>query len=182
MKLAHVSKPIRRLFAHAQGVAGVEFALILPLMLVMFVGIAQLGQALAIKRKVTITTHTVTDLVTQYVSVASADVDSMLSASAEVLAPYAPANLVLTVSEISTDSKGNATVTWSRSLNGTALKAGIVWTLPAAIVQPNTSYIYGQTTYNFTPIMGYTLIKSIPLTDQLYMSPRLSASVPCTGC
>ncbi len=176
MKLMH------RWLSHNRGIAAVEFALILPVMLTMFVGIAELGQAVAVKRKVTITTHTVTDLVTQYNTVASSDLDSILSASASVIAPYASSNLALIVTEISTDSKGNATVTWSRALNGTAWAKGLSWVLPSTIIQPNTSYIFGQAIYNYTPILGYTILKPFALTDQLYMSPRLSGSIPCTGC
>jgi Flp pilus assembly protein TadG len=176
------TKTAKRFRGRNEGIAAVEFALIVPFLLVLFVGVSQIGQAVAVKRKVIITTHTITDLITQYTSLSSSNVDTMLAASSQVLAPYPSSNLTLTVSEISTDAYGNATVTWSRSLNGTPLVAGQVWILPSVIVQPNTSYIYGQAVYNYIPIMGYTLIKSLPLTDQLYMSPRLSGSITCSGC
>jgi Flp pilus assembly protein TadG len=167
---------------HRGGVAAVEFALILPIMIFLFVGIAQLSQAVAVKRKVAITTHTVTDLVTQYTTLQSSDVDSILSASSAVVAPYSTSNLVLVVSEISTDSTGKATVTWSRTMNGTALQKGQVVTLPVSITQPNMSYIFGQALYNYTPILGYTIVGTIPLSDYLYMSPRSTGSIPCSSC
>ena len=37
-------------------------------------------------------------------------------------------------------------------------------------------------TYNFTPVLGYKIIGTITLTDQIYMSPRLTTSITYTGC
>ncbi|HKH81324.1 MAG TPA: TadE/TadG family type IV pilus assembly protein [Methylovirgula sp.] len=173
----------RRFLGNDRAIAAVEFALMLPLMLFVFVGVAQVGDAVAISRKVTITTRIVTDLVTQYATVTGTTLTTVLGASSAVIAPYSANNLIITVSEISTNSTGAATVTWSSSLNGTALTKGAKFTLPTALDQDNISLIYGQVTYNFTPVLGYKIIGTIPITDQIYMSPRLTTSIACTtGC
>lgn len=172
----------RRFLFNDRAIAAVEFALVLPLMLFVFVGVAQVGEAIEISRKVTVTTRIVTDLVTQYATVTPTTLTTVLSDSSEVIAPYSPSNLVITVSEISTNASGAATVTWSSSLNGTALTKGANFTLPSALDQDNVSLIYGQVTYTFTPVLGYKIIGTIPITDQIYMSPRLTSSITCTGC
>ena len=68
-KLTSHLRPSRRFLFNDRAIAAVEFALMLPLMLFIFVGVAQVGEAVAISRKVTITTRIVTDLVTQYATV-----------------------------------------------------------------------------------------------------------------
>jgi Flp pilus assembly protein TadG len=171
---------MRRFLGNDRAIAAVEFALMLPLMLFVFVGAAQVGDAVAISRKVTITTRIVTDLVTQYATVSGATLTTVLGASSEVIAPYSASNLTITVSEISTDSKGNATVTWSSTLNGTALAPGAKFALPTALDQDNISLIYGQVTYSFTPVLGYKIIGTVPIADQIYMSPRLTTCIPDT--
>ncbi len=181
-KLTSHLRPSRRFLFNDRAIAAVEFALVLPLMLFVFVGVAQVGAAIEISRKVTVTTRIVTDLVTQYATVTPTALTTVLGASSEVIAPYSASNLVITVSEISTDSKGNATVTWSSSLNGTALTKGASFTLPSALDQDNVSLIYGQVTYTFTPVLGYKIVGTIPITDHIYMSPRLTTSITCTGC
>jgi Flp pilus assembly protein TadG len=170
-----------RFLFNDRAIAAVEFALVLPLMLFIFVGVAQVGAAIEISRKVTVTTRIVTDLVTQYPSVSGSILTTVLSASSQVIAPYPASNLAITVSEISTDSKGNATVTWSSTLNGTALATGAKFTLPSALDQANISLIYGQVTYAFTPVLGYKIIGTININDQIYMSPRLTSSIAYTG-
>ncbi len=55
----------RRFAGDRKGVSAVEFALILPLMLALYFGGIELGDALTIKRKVTRVTSSLSDLVTQ---------------------------------------------------------------------------------------------------------------------
>src|ERR1700678_3328623 len=103
----------RRFVRNDRAIAAVEFALILPLMLFIFVGVAQVGAAIEISRKVTLTTRIVTDLVTQNTSVSCSTLETILAASAQVIAPYSASNLSITVSEITTNSSGGATTTWT---------------------------------------------------------------------
>jgi Flp pilus assembly protein TadG len=173
---------LRRFILTDRAIAAVEFALVLPLMLFIFVGVAQVGQAIEISRKVTVTTRIVTDLVTQYPSMSSSIMSTVLGASSQVIAPYPAGNIAITVSEISTNSSGAATVTWSSTLNGTALTPCSKFTLPTALDQDNISLIYGTVTYSFTPILGYKIIGTIPISDKIYMSPRLTNSIAPTSC
>lgn len=88
----------RRFLRNERAIAAVEFAIVLPLMLFVFVGVAQVGQAIEISRKVTVTTRVVTDLVTQYSNLSCSTLNTVLAASAEVVAPYPSSNLAITVS------------------------------------------------------------------------------------
>lgn len=166
-----------RLLRDGRGVAATEFALMVPIMLVLFVGVAEVGQAIAVSRKVTITVRTVTDLVTQYAALSTTDMGNLLGASAQVIAPYPSANLAITVSEVATDASGNATITWSQSLNGTAYKVGQPVTLPTGMNQPNISLIWGQAQYKYTPVLGDNIIGTTNLADQIYMNSRLCQEI-----
>ena len=167
----------RRFADDRRGIAATEFALLLPMMLVIFVGVTEVGQAISISRKVTITVRTVTDLVTQYSALSSTDMTSLLGAAAQVMAPYPSTNLTVTVSEISTNSSSNATVTWSSSLNGTAYATGTKVTLPSGLTLPNISVIWGQVQYAYTPVLGDKIIGTTMLSDQIYMNPRLCTAI-----
>jgi Flp pilus assembly protein TadG len=173
----------RHFLGNDRAIAAVEFAVILPLMLFVFVGVAQVGQAIEISRKVTVTTRIVTDLVTQYSNVSCSTLNAVLAASAQVIAPYASSNLTITVSEIQTKSS-KATMLWTGALSGgatmTCSTPSSNFTLPSQLVQSGSTasyYIYGQVTYGFTPVLGYKIIGTIPIYDQIYMSPRLTSSI-----
>ena len=165
--------------------AAVEFAIVLPFMLVLWVGGVELGNGLAISVKVSETAHTVADLVSRNQCVTSASLSTMLSASSATIAPYASGNATITVSEVSTDASGRATVTWSSALNGTPRPVNQPMTLPVALGTPspaNASLILGEVTYRYTPNLGYTISGTVPIGDSYYLFPRVSSSVqnPCS--
>jgi Flp pilus assembly protein TadG len=161
------------------GGAASEFSVILPIALVLFTGAVTYGNAIYIDRKVTLTTRTITDLVTQYTSISKSDLQTLLGASSSIMAPYSSANLGVRVSEVSTDASGKATIIWTTPLNanGPVRNQGDVVTLPTSISTPNATYIWGEVQYAYTPSIGYQVTGSIILHDQTYMSPRLSTTI-----
>lgn len=168
---------LRRFRSDRGGVAAVEFSLILPVMLTIYLGGIEVGDGFAIDTRVTLVTRSVTDLATQYVTIDNQDMSNILGASTSIVAPYAAANITVTVSEVTTDSSGNGTVTWSDSLNGTARVVGSAITLPSSLKIKNISLIFGEVSYRYTPALGYVMTGTITMSDSFYMMPRLSNSV-----
>lgn len=172
---------LRSFARHKRGVAAVEAALIFPFMVIALLGGTELSEAIAVRRKVALVTRAVTDLTTQYITMSNSDVSTVLNASAAIIAPYAAANMTVTMSEVTVDNGGNATVTWSRSLNGTPLAQGQKITLPGNINQPNTSLILGQVSYSYVPRFSNTVLGTKVFADQIFMNPRLVNSITLTG-
>ena len=145
MRLAGFVVPFRWL-RDERGVAAIEAALIAPVAVGLLGLIAIWAQAIAIQRKVTLTAHTITDLVTQQgtqtsgactasnpslaASVNQSTVDSILNNAANVLYPYVKptsgtnpvtgtnlSNMTMVISEINVDASGTtATVQWSEPM------------------------------------------------------------------
>jgi Flp pilus assembly protein TadG len=172
---------LSRLSADERGVSAVEFALILPLMLTMYFGAVEVSTGIAIDRKVTLTARAVCDLVSQSTTINNSAMTAILNASQAVMAPYSTGSAKVTVTLISIDNTGKATVAWSDSLNGTARTKGSAVTLPSALAVPNSSLILGEVDYNYTPTIGYVLTGSMTLHDQIYMRPRLSDTISRTA-
>jgi Flp pilus assembly protein TadG len=168
---------IGQLAGDSKGIAAVEFALLVPLMLTLWLGSVELSQGIAADRKVTMTARTIADLVSQVQSIGNSDMTNSLNAAAAVMAPYSSTNLKVTVSSITIDANGKATVDWSETLNGTARAKGSTVTLPAALAVPSTSLIWSEVQYAYTPTIGYVVTSTLTLKDQSYMRPRLSNSV-----
>ena len=160
-----------------RGVSAVEFALLLPLMLSLYLGAVELSQGIAADRKVTLTTRTIADLVSQVTSINNAGMTNSLNAAAAVMAPFSVSNLKVTISSVSIDANGKATIAWSDTLNGTARAVGSTVTLPSALNVANTSLIWSEVQYSYKPVIGYVITNTLTLKDQIYMRPRLSTSV-----
>jgi Flp pilus assembly protein TadG len=165
-------------FARGQdGMAAVEFAVILPFMLVVYIGGVEIGDGVAVDRKVAITTRAVADLASRYTKITDIDMNNILGASATIIAPYASSPLAVTVSGVTVDNKGNATIDWSNTLNGTAHAKGAAVTLPGTLATSGTYYVWGEVQYAYTPTLGYVMTGTWNLSNQIFMSPRESGTI-----
>ena len=175
-----IGRRLGRLAGDERGVSAVEFAMLLPLMLTLYLGTVEVSQGIAADRKVTLTARTVADLVAQVSSINNADMTNSLSAAAAVMAPFSTTKLMVTVTSVSIDAGGTATVVWSDALNGSPRAVGSTVTLPAALTTPNSSLIWSEVRYAYTPTIGYVVSGTLNLKDQIYMRPRLSDKVDRT--
>jgi Flp pilus assembly protein TadG len=163
------------------GVSAVEFALLLPVMMTLYLGCVEASQGIAAHRKVTITTRALADLSSQYTDITNAEMTNILAAGSAIIAPYAATNLQEVISEISINAQGIASVVWSDTLNGTALSAGQAVTVPSSLAVPNTYLLLAQVQYSYNPTYAYVMTGTLNLTDQIYMHPRQSTSVARTA-
>jgi Flp pilus assembly protein TadG len=170
-------RSLRKFARDQRGVSAVEFAMLAPLMLTMFFGSVEVSQGISIDRKLTLTARTVADLASQVTNINNADMTNLLKASQAVISPYSTTALGVTVSLIKIDANSKATIEWSDTLNGTARSKGSSVTLPGALLVPNTSLVWGEVKYSYTPTIGYVMTGTLNLSDQLYMRPRLSDSI-----
>ncbi len=179
----HRLPPVARLARDERGLALIEFAFVLPFLILLFIGGFQLMDAISAYRKVGRTVQTLADLTTQNTTITPTQADQILAASQQVMAPYSPGNASLRISQIQTDANSRATISWSRSsLNGTAYAPGASFTLPTRLASANKYYIYSEINYTYVPRVASTLVGTIPLTQTIFMSPRNSSFVACNSC
>ena len=168
---------LRRFARDNRGVSAVEFALLLPLMIAMYLGGNEVSQAITASRKVTLVSRTVADLASQSATINNSSMTNILDASSAVLSPFTGSKLKVTVSQVKIDGSGNATIEWSDTRNGTAHGTGEAVTLPTALKVNNTWLIWAEAEYSYEPTFGSSIKNTIALKDQMYMRPRLSNSV-----
>ena len=177
-----VRRPLRRFLRDKRGVSAVEFAMLLPLMITLYIGGVEVSSAIAVDRKVTLVARTLGDLVAQSTSVNSTDMTNILNAASSVVQPYSSSLIQVTVSRVDVDANSVAKVVWSKTKNGTARAPNSVVTLDDALKTANTSLIWAESQYGYTPTMGYVITGTLQLKDQIYMRPRLSDAVTCNAC
>jgi Flp pilus assembly protein TadG len=165
------------------GSSVVEFALLLPLMLTMYFGSIQVTDAISADRQVTLVASTAAEIASQYSSVTTANVTNILTAAASVMSPFSftSANATVTLTSVTVDANGNATIAWSRCLNGTARSGTVTNQIPAGLLVANTSVIWAEATYTYRPTIGWGLVGTVPMSDQIFLRPRQSANVALTG-
>jgi Flp pilus assembly protein TadG len=170
------------------GLSAVEFALLLPVMAMFYLGGVQIAMAVSTYRLVDLTANTVTNLIAQYTTISqTAQMPDILAAATQVMSPvksndsaYAK-NIKVVVSLISIDKNGNATVAWSQTLNGTARVVGSKVTVPSSMNNPNTNIVLGETKYAFNAPVDFLKLGTLNLSSSLYMVPRASTTINLTS-
>jgi Flp pilus assembly protein TadG len=113
---------LKRLAQDASGVAIVEFAFTLPVLLLLYMGGCCLSDMIACNRKVTVATRSLVDLVSRTMSPTvlyndpnSANAKSYLSASAVVLSPYKLNAATEQISLLRVCDASHAYVVWTQA-------------------------------------------------------------------
>jgi Flp pilus assembly protein TadG len=167
----------RALYRDRRGVSAVEFCFIFPLLAALCLGTAAIIQGVVLQRKVTLIAATVANLVTLNTSVSSTDISNFFGASSLILVPASTTPVAIVLTCVAIDSSGNATVSWSKSLNATARTVGTSVSIPTAINVSSSYLIMTEVTYAYTPTVATNIVGTITLSKTVYMSPRLSSTV-----
>ena len=100
------SQWFRDCLSNRSGVSAVEFALILPVLLTMYFGVVEIGNALTITRRTSIVASTAADLVAQEKTTSSNGLKDAFAASKSILAPIDPTPLKIVLSIPASTSAG----------------------------------------------------------------------------
>jgi Flp pilus assembly protein TadG len=174
-----------RLARDNRGNAAVEFAVIVPVMLVMFFGTVEFSSAVAVNRKISMVTQQLADLASRYTTVNDTDMTNFGIIGDAMLTPYPSTPLQATITEIYIDpSTGVARAQWSKGDvprgPGTTVPvpANLIARDAANKIVANQYLIFTEASYLYKPAVGYVMgVGGVTLSDKTYMRPRLSSCV-----
>ncbi|MES5485274.1 pilus assembly protein [Bradyrhizobium sp. INPA03-11B] len=188
---AALLRSVAALARDRRGLAAVEFAFIMPLMLVMFFGTVEFSSGVAVDRKVTLMARAASDLTSQATQVVDADLQNFFSASVGIMTPYDASPTKVTLSEIYVDNSNIAHIQWSKSgtiasgatqatVTASSRSQGDIVTsvVPPALLVAGTYLIFSEVSYKYVPAVGYVMAKAgLTLSDVAFTRPRQSICV-----
>jgi Flp pilus assembly protein TadG len=177
----------RRLVRDRRGVSAIEFAMIMPVLILLYVGIVEISNLLTVNRRSASVAATAADLTAQVKSVATVDLEDILKASATLLTPYSTTPLKVVLSSVVADKNNVGKVDWSCANKGSGRGTGSNFPLPVGLTEAESSVIVAEVTYNYKPMLGLSEIFSpgtFELKRTFYARPRKSFKVTKTesGC
>jgi Flp pilus assembly protein TadG len=157
------------------GLAAVEFGILLPVLMLMLFGILEIGLALSVDRKLSIAVTSVADLVAREEKATTASLDSIMAISKHLMNPYDPSKLKLTVKALRNISATEGQIQWSHAFQGGASPSKCSKeALKSEVLGPGAVGISVEGEYNYTPLITKYFIKNaIKFNDNAMMSPRL---------
>jgi Flp pilus assembly protein TadG len=162
-RLSPLLRPFRHLklaaFLRArQGVAALEFALVAPVMVVMFLGMTEVTVGVNTDRKLALVSRTLADLTARASQMTTADMTTIFTAAKIVMQPYSTTALKMVVSSVTVTTSGSTTtgsIAWScaSGSGATARAPNSSYTVPDSF-KTATSFIVVETSLDYTPMFG----------------------------
>jgi Flp pilus assembly protein TadG len=168
---------LARFARQERGIAAVEFALILPILIVLWFGGVEVTQALSVDRRLNNLGSAVGDLVARSKVVTWADINSIFDIAPGAMFPYCRTEaeclsegLGMRVSAVNMNSAGTAKVAWSRAQGTTAYSVNqtVDTLIPATLRVADTQIIVAEVFYTYRPAVGYVITGNRALDDTMY--------------
>ena len=162
------------------GVAAIEFAMIVPIMVMLFFGTVEFSQALTCDRRVAQIASSTADLVAQYDTITNAQIQNIFTITKSLMTPYTQTGLKISVTNL-TKINTATPVGVSVGTSGAALYNGTYsTTVPAGLLDNGGTgtvcVVMSEVVYPFTPTIGRFLTSAVTLSEKFYSKPR---KVPC---
>lgn len=188
--------PWRRFRRDRRGVAAVEFALIVPLLLALYLGTMEVSNGVSLNKRVARAASNVADLVAQQDQVTRAQLHAIMDVGESVLFPYNADNPRITIVgvDVDDDHAQGGKVVWSRRLQKSgnhtrpfARNSDI--RVPNRLRVDDSFLIMARVDVTYLPIVTWVTDRGpdgrptgIRLTETFWLQPRLVERIDCTNC
>jgi len=182
--MAEIKKYFRlfKRFALAdEAVAAVEFALILPFLLVLYLGSIEISQVISVDQKAASAAGALGDLVSRTNGdLPSATLNDYFGAVGMIMTPYPADKLKQLVTSVYVDSTGKTNVEWSVGYNGaTAKTTDSTYPLPSEMtdIARDAYVIVSEVEISYKPWGGYFFNSSFRLYKQFFFISRFGGAI-----
>lgn len=190
---------LRRWARDRRGVAALEFALIVPLLLMLYFVTMEVAQAIEVNKKVGRVGSMVADLVTQQQEMSKSELESIMRIGEATLQPYnrSRANIEIVAIEVTDEATPKVQVVWARKLVDGAFSAGsakgTAIVIPPALRIKGSFLIRVQSSLAYEPVITWaasakstlglaSAFDGISMAETYYLRPRMSTTIPCADC
>lgn len=173
----------RRLAHNEQGLAYLEFAIMLPVLLSLFLGSVEMTRYILITQKAEKVAMTISDLVAQSSTISTTQLNTLILAAGQIMQPYnfGGDNSYVIVSSVYKTGTNPPIVKWQYT-NGSWTHTSLVGTVNSAATLPvgftmtdKENNIFTEVFYNYQPLLTITgnVVSSQQIYKQSVYKPRL---------
>jgi Flp pilus assembly protein TadG len=191
MPYTGIMMPIRRFIKDRSGVGGVEFAILAPILISLYITCFELTIGFSVSKRVTRAAGTIADLITQQSSVNETYLGTMVDVAEAIFVPYnsSASNIALKVTGVTIDSTGTPKVAWSwDKMNGKPYAVGtVVDGVPTDMKVAGTFLVRTELSVPhellmFLPGVISAENRSITMQRTYFYRPRVGDSIGCGDC
>lgn len=157
------------------GLAAVEAALIFPILLVLLLGVFDMGNGILANQKAIRASQVVADLITRTRSVSEADINEAIEAGQLAFETLISDTYGVDIISIRFDDDANPEIAW-RETRGMAPAADVLSRVES-LAEPNNGVVMVVVRYMFEPLFSGFVINEIPMQEVAFARGRKSSVV-----
>ena len=173
-------RSVRAFHRDQRGIAAVEFAMLAPVMILLYFGMAELCQAHMAHKRMSHVTSMVADLTARAQAVTRNELTDIFNIGGQIMEPFSDTPLQSRVSSITRDNTGVVRVDWSFG-RGMTPRTGTV-TVPAGLINNGESLIMSESIYDYDSPVDEFMPGVTELKRTYYLRPRIVDKVLCSDC
>jgi Flp pilus assembly pilin Flp len=195
--IVRAGRLLQRWQADAKGVAAVEFAMIVPILAIMFIGAVELSQAITVDRRVSQVASSTADLVARWsppsgsgstMGIPQSEMTDITRVGGIIVSPYdrIPLQIVIRSVMSSPNDATNTKQWWSCTFNGLGNSlvcscSNTSYALPPNLVTTLDNVVMSEATYAYKPLVFDHFMKKLgtpgtpgtyTLAETIYLKPR----------
>jgi Flp pilus assembly protein TadG len=165
------------------GLAATEFAVVAPVMIIMYFGLVEYTLAQDARTKATSVASTAADLIAQEKEVCDPEMNDAFAALNAIMYPFPPNSMKVRITSVIENGTGGYKVAWSDGYNLSARSVGSAVSVPQGLVMAGGSVIMSEITYTYDSPYNYFFSSTMDLPDTFYSHPRKAQQIERTaGC
>jgi Flp pilus assembly protein TadG len=179
----------KRLLRDRTGVGAIEFAILFPILVMLYIGAFEITVGLSVSKRATRAAGSIADIVTQQQSVTKSWLADMPSVASSIFVPYVTTGLTLKITGIAIDASANPKVAWSWAQDGSKPYTvnTAVTTVPADMKKANSFLVRTELSipyelFVFAPDFMPGDLRTITISRSYFYRQREGDSVLCGDC
>jgi Flp pilus assembly protein TadG len=172
-------RPLSGFWRDRRGVSAVEFALLAPVLVIFYFGMAELTESMIAQRRLSHIASSIGDIVARDTQLTDARRTDVFQVGSVLMAPFPTSTLRMCIVSISSNAAGTDTVDWSEASNSpvNCPAAGTVVSIPTSVLPNSSSVIMSKASYDYTPPIKMVSASMFTFRRTFYLRPRLSDKV-----
>lgn len=164
-----------------RGATAVEFALIAPVLIVLYCGMAELTQAMMAQRRLSNIASQMGDLVAQGTQTGPLKMADIFTIGNITMAPFPTSGLKMCVASVTSDAAGKDTVDWSKpsiaGMTNCPAKGAVLTDVPVGVLPASQSVVLARASYTYVSPIKLVMPSSMTFARTYYLRPRRGDAV-----
>lgn len=175
-------KFLRKIAKDQTGAAAIEFVLVIPIFITIYIGVAEVANIYSANRKANQVASDISGLIAQETSINTLEMSKIVDFAEESMSPYDTDEIGLSIIGVKNDASGSSTLAWKKSFPGENTAAPAA-TIPSDIANTQGDFVV-VTKLNFQqePYTHFIFRNTFTHSTAAYARARLTEDLKCLNC